>query len=239
MGPLSIWCLLCALNLPVAEAHPNEGAILRVEWKKSPLAPSETPAETAERVIKLISQHIGADPNAIRLSSRLCEDLKVDDLDRVELLMLMEYEFHISGTRPFEMSDDWESMRTVGDIVNFVATGKVPTHPRGCKYSGKPAAADTGPNKFGFKDGSYLFKAYRKLSEGGGAAAVAAAERIAERYCQQQKLKMLVVGTKTIVESDSWAEGSATFRCLDPDDKQFAQPNERLQPSAGTGDSKK
>ena len=84
----------------------------------------------------------------------------------------------------------------------------------------------------GFGNARYTSIQYRKLREGGSAAALEAAKQVGALYCQQKTLRMFVVSTTVTIEGDSWAEGSATFRCLDPNDQRFAQPSETPQPLA-------
>jgi hypothetical protein len=33
-----------------------------------------------------------------------------------------------------DIHDEWDAMRTLGDIVDYIATGKVPTNPHGCRF---------------------------------------------------------------------------------------------------------
>ncbi len=65
-----------------------------------------------ERVIEIIVDQLGADPEEVTMESRFREDLEADSLDLVELMMAFEEEF--GG----EISDeDAMKIQTVGEAV--------------------------------------------------------------------------------------------------------------------------
>ena len=73
-----------------------------------------------EKVLELIGEQVGVDPQEIFLSSKL-EDLNLDSVAIVELVFLLEEKFEISI--PFEGLDESELKRnfyTVASIVNHV-----------------------------------------------------------------------------------------------------------------------
>ncbi len=75
---------------------------------------------TKDQVFTLIqgrlAELIECDPETIKLSTRLEEDLEADSLDLVELAMSLEEELSL------EIPDEeLEGIRTVGDAVDFVA----------------------------------------------------------------------------------------------------------------------
>lgn len=78
---------------------------------------------TADRVKKIVTDHLGADEAKVTPEASLREDLGADSLDHVELVMAFEEEFMI------EISDEVaEKVVTVGDAVTtieqIVAAGK-------------------------------------------------------------------------------------------------------------------
>ena len=72
-------------------------------------------ATTFERVRGIVAERLGVDEDTITMDSEFIGDLNADSLDLVEVIMALEQEF---GT---EIKDeDAESIRTVGDAVNFI-----------------------------------------------------------------------------------------------------------------------
>ena len=70
-----------------------------------------------ERVRRLVSDQLGVDPSEMKPDANILDDLGADSLDVVELVMAIEETFDI------EISDEEaESMRTVGDVENYVTT---------------------------------------------------------------------------------------------------------------------
>ena len=68
-----------------------------------------------EKVIELICENLCKNKNEVTLSSKLVEDLGADSLDVVELIMAFEDEFNVSLP-----DEDVQSMKTIGDIVNYI-----------------------------------------------------------------------------------------------------------------------
>jgi len=72
-------------------------------------------SDTAERVKKIVVEHLNVDPDKVAESASFIEDLGADSLDTVELVMAFEEEFGI------EIPDDAaESIVTVGDAVKYI-----------------------------------------------------------------------------------------------------------------------
>ena len=72
-------------------------------------------SDTAERVKKIVVEHLNVDADKVVESASFIEDLGADSLDTVELVMAFEEEFGI------EIPDDAaESIVTVGDAVKFI-----------------------------------------------------------------------------------------------------------------------
>ncbi|HTO41782.1 MAG TPA: acyl carrier protein [Rhizomicrobium sp.] len=72
-------------------------------------------SDTAERVKKIVIEHLNVDADKVTESASLIEDLGADSLDAVELVMAFEEEFGV------EIPDDAaETIVTVGDAVKFI-----------------------------------------------------------------------------------------------------------------------
>jgi acyl carrier protein len=72
-------------------------------------------SDTAERVKKIVVEHLNVDPDKVAENASFIEDLGADSLDTVELVMAFEEEFGI------EIPDDAaESIVTVGDAVKYI-----------------------------------------------------------------------------------------------------------------------
>jgi len=80
----------------------------------SNVAPEAT-NDIAERVKKIVVEHLGVDASKITENSSFVEDLGADSLDTVELVMKFEDEFNI------EISDSAaEKIITLKDAVAFI-----------------------------------------------------------------------------------------------------------------------
>jgi acyl carrier protein len=76
-------------------------------------------SDTAERVKKIVVEHLGVDADKVKNEASFIDDLGADSLDTVELVMAFEEEFGI------EIPDDAaETIQTVGDAVKFIDKAK-------------------------------------------------------------------------------------------------------------------
>ena len=72
-------------------------------------------SDTAERVKKIVVEHLNVDADKVTDNASFIEDLGADSLDTVELVMAFEEEFGI------EIPDDAaEKIQTVGDAIGFI-----------------------------------------------------------------------------------------------------------------------
>ena len=72
-------------------------------------------SDIAERVQKIVVEHLGVDASKVIENASFIEDLGDDSLDTVELVMAFEEEFGC------EIPDDAaENILTVGDAVKFL-----------------------------------------------------------------------------------------------------------------------
>jgi acyl carrier protein len=72
-------------------------------------------SDVAERVKKIVIEHLGVDADKVVDNANFIEDLGADSLDTVELVMAFEEEFSV------EIPDDAaETIVTVGDAIRFL-----------------------------------------------------------------------------------------------------------------------
>ena len=72
-------------------------------------------SDVAERVKKIVIEHLGVDADKVVDNANFIEDLGADSLDTVELVMAFEEEFGV------EIPDDAaETIVTVGDATRFL-----------------------------------------------------------------------------------------------------------------------
>ena len=72
-------------------------------------------SDIADRVKKIVVEHLGVDEAKVTENASFIDDLGADSLDNVELVMAFEEEFNI------EIPDDAaEHIQTVGDAVKFI-----------------------------------------------------------------------------------------------------------------------
>ncbi len=76
-------------------------------------------SDTAERVKKIVVEHLGAEPDKVTEAASFIDDLGADSLDIVELVMAFEEEFSV------EIPDDAaEKIATVADAIKFIDDNK-------------------------------------------------------------------------------------------------------------------
>jgi len=74
-------------------------------------------SDIADRVKKIVIEHLSVEPEKVVGEARFIEDLGADSLDTVELVMAFEEEFSV------EIPDDSaDKIVTVGDAVSFLTT---------------------------------------------------------------------------------------------------------------------
>ena len=72
-------------------------------------------SDTAERVKKIVVEHLGVEADKVSEASSFIDDLGADSLDIVELVMAFEEEFNV------EIPDDAaEKIATVKDAIDFI-----------------------------------------------------------------------------------------------------------------------
>lgn len=71
-----------------------------------------------EKMVELLSEQFGVEPESITLETSFDEDLGADSLDLVELMMALEEEFDVG-----EIDEETaRNLKTVGDVVDFVGS---------------------------------------------------------------------------------------------------------------------
>ncbi len=72
-------------------------------------------SDIAERVKKIVVEHLGVDADKVQEDASFIDDLGADSLDNVEMVMAFEEEFGI------EIPDDAaETIQTVGDAIKYI-----------------------------------------------------------------------------------------------------------------------
>jgi acyl carrier protein len=72
-------------------------------------------SDVAERVKKIVIEHLGAEEAKVTENASFVDDLGADSLDTVELVMAFEEEFKV------EIPDDAaEKIQTVKDAIDFI-----------------------------------------------------------------------------------------------------------------------
>ena len=76
-------------------------------------------SETADRVKKIVVEHLGVDADKVTEGASFIDDLGADSLDIVELVMAFEEEFGV------EIPDDAaEMIATVKDAIDYIDQNK-------------------------------------------------------------------------------------------------------------------
>ena len=76
-------------------------------------------SETADRVKKIVVEHLGVESEKVTEEASFIDDLGADSLDIVELVMAFEEEFGV------EIPDDAaEKITTVKDAIDYIETNK-------------------------------------------------------------------------------------------------------------------
>ena len=76
-------------------------------------------SDTAERVKKIVVEHLGVEESKVTEAASFLDDLGADSLDIVELVMAFEEEFGV------EIPDDAaEKIATVKDAVDYIEQNK-------------------------------------------------------------------------------------------------------------------
>jgi len=76
-------------------------------------------SDTAERVKKIVAEHLGAEADKVTEDASFIDDLGADSLDIVELVMAFEDEFGV------EIPDDAaEKISTVNDAIKYIDENK-------------------------------------------------------------------------------------------------------------------
>jgi acyl carrier protein len=82
-----------------------------IDWRNE----ERTMSDIAERVKKIVVEHLGVEADKVTENANFIDDLGADSLDTVELVMAFEEEFNV------EIPDDAaETIVTVGDAIKFL-----------------------------------------------------------------------------------------------------------------------
>lgn len=76
-------------------------------------------SDTADRVKKIVVEHLGVEADKVTAEANFIDDLGADSLDIVELVMAFEEEFNV------EIPDNAaEKIASVGDAINYIDENK-------------------------------------------------------------------------------------------------------------------
>ena len=74
-------------------------------------------SDVAERVKKIVVEHLNVDAEKVNDGASFIEDLGADSLDTVELVMAFEEEFEIEVP-----DEEAEKLQSVGDVVTYITS---------------------------------------------------------------------------------------------------------------------
>lgn len=74
-------------------------------------------SDIADRVKKIVVEHLGVDESKVNEGASFIDDLGADSLDTVELVMAFEKEFDLDIP-----DEEAEKLRTVGDALSYLRT---------------------------------------------------------------------------------------------------------------------
>ena len=72
-------------------------------------------SDIAERVKKIVVEHLGVEADKVTENANFIDDLGADSLDTVELVMAFEEEFELNIP-----DEDAEKIVTVGDAIQYI-----------------------------------------------------------------------------------------------------------------------
>ena len=72
-------------------------------------------SDVAERVKKIVVEHLSVDADKVKAEASFIDDLGADSLDTVELVMAFEEEFGVEVP-----DEDAEKLQSVGDVIKYI-----------------------------------------------------------------------------------------------------------------------
>jgi acyl carrier protein len=104
-----------SVAFPAGPSFSLISGILPANEDRQPKDEDAQMSDTAERVKKIVIEHLGVDADKVTEQASFIDDLGADSLDTVELVMAFEEEFGV------EIPDDAaETILTVGDAVKYI-----------------------------------------------------------------------------------------------------------------------
>src|SRR6476646_911326 len=92
---------------------------IRATGNLSPQTEGTHMSDTADRVQKIVVEHLGVEADKVTQEASFIDDLGADSLDIVELVMAFEEEFGV------EIPDDAaEKITTVSDAISYIDQNK-------------------------------------------------------------------------------------------------------------------
>jgi acyl carrier protein len=72
--------------------------------------------EIADKVTKIVADHLGLDPATLRLGASFADDLGTDSLDTVEVKLMLEEAFDLEIPQA-----EADKMHTIQDVVEYIS----------------------------------------------------------------------------------------------------------------------
>jgi acyl carrier protein len=102
-----------------ATCHHVSGALVAQANFHTPIEKGSLMSDTADRVKKIVVEHLGVEADKVTEDASFIDDLGADSLDIVELVMAFEEEFSV------EIPDDAaEKITTVSDAIKYIDDNK-------------------------------------------------------------------------------------------------------------------
>ena len=76
-------------------------------------------SDVADRVKKIVVEHLGVEEDKVVENASFIDDLGADSLDTVELVMAFEEEFEIEVP-----DEEAEKLQAVGDVISYINSQK-------------------------------------------------------------------------------------------------------------------
>jgi acyl carrier protein len=109
----------CVASLAMTRSAPCRAAKRGLGQAKFKKAEESSMSETADRVKKIVVEHLGVEADKVTEDASFIDDLGADSLDIVELVMAFEEEFGV------EIPDDAaEKIGTVKDAIDYIDQNK-------------------------------------------------------------------------------------------------------------------
>lgn len=115
-GGLAVWAFMAIMGIIMVRRSAPPMYVDASQWAAASF-PMEL-NDIASRVADILVEELNVPLSDLRANTQFVADLKMTDLEPVEVLMEVEKEFHISIP-----PEDWQRLETIADLVHYL-------HPR-------------------------------------------------------------------------------------------------------------